>query len=421
MAYSFSKWLTASTAAVVLGLTAGPLAACNNEESPGEPDAGSRDADTSSDAGTDDAATETDAGADATPENQAPSLSALTDQTLEADGTTGELAFTVDDAETPAEQLIVTATSSNAELVPNDATHLLLGGTGANRSLRIVPAPRAHGSATITLTVSDGVLSQSKSFELTVTGHASLYWMTAAGSLWRVEVNGGHPTELSTTINGASSVATDPLARAVYYSQGASIVRTDSEGANPVTVVANGGYPSGLAIDATNRRLYWSDFNGKRVMRAELDGSNPTQIVGDIDSPSALAFDGPRGKTYVLTYNNTRLVRFDTDGSNQETIATGLGGLGVGLAVDSVGEKLYFSTRGNTLHSADLDGSNVAPLVANQTTVHGIAIDASKGHVFWADWLGQKIQRANLADGSGVQEVHASTSRNLGLAWMPAP
>jgi hypothetical protein len=60
--------------------------------------------------------------------------------------------------------------------------------------------------------------------------------------------------------------------------------------------VANGGFPSGLAIDSTNRTLYGSDFNGSRVMSAGLDGSNPTQVVGGINSPSALGFDVPNGK-----------------------------------------------------------------------------------------------------------------------------
>ncbi|MFY0578619.1 SMP-30/gluconolactonase/LRE family protein [Cystobacter fuscus] len=234
-------------------------------------------------------------------------------------------------------------------------------------------------------------------------------------------MNGTNAIALKTGLGGTGSVATDPVTRTLFYSHGSAITRADSDGANPVDIVANGGNPSGLAVDSTNRKLYWSDFNGRRVMRAELDGSNPTQIVGGIDSPSALAFDVPSGKVYVITYNNTRLVRFNLDGTNQETIGSGLGGQGVGPAVDSSGGKVYYSTRGNSIYVANLDGSNATTLVTNQTTVHGIAIDVTAGRLYWADWLAEVLRSANLADGSDIQDVSSGSGRNWGLAWMPAP
>lgn len=356
-----------------------------------------------------------------TPVNDAPTLSSVADQRITAGGSTGGLPFTVGDVETAADGLTVIATSSNTDLVPNDASHLVLGGSGASRTLDVVPFARASGSTTITLSVSDGSDTVSTTFTVDVTGLASLYWMTASGSLWRVDVNGTNAIELKTGISGASAVATDPVTRTVFYSRDSAIVRVDSDGANPVDVVANAGFPSGLAIDSTNRKLYWSDFNGSRVMSAELDGSNPTQVVGGINSPSAIAFDVPNGKVYVITYNNTRLVRFNLDGTSQETLAGSLGGLGVGLAVDSSGGKVYYSTRGNSIYVANLDGSGITTLVSNQNTVHGLAIDATAGRLYWADWLGTRIRSAALADGGDIQDLSSGGARNLGLAWMPAP
>ncbi|AKJ03911.1 uncharacterized protein DUF5050 [Archangium gephyra] len=356
-----------------------------------------------------------------TPVNDTPTLSPVANQSITAGGSTGDLAFTVGDVETAADSLTVTATSSNTGLVPNNPSHLVLGGSGSSRTLNVVPAASTSGSTTITLSVSDGSATTSTTFTVDVTGVASLYWMTAPGSLWRVDVNGTNAIELKTDISGASSVATDPVTRTVFYSQDSAIVRVDSDGANPVDIVANGGYPSGLAVDSTNRKLYWSDFTGQQIMRAELDGSNPTQVVGGIDSPSALALDIPNGKVYVITYNNTSLVRFNLDGTNLETLASKLGGLGVGLAVDSSGGKVYYATRGNSIYVANLDGSNVTPLVINQTTVYGIAIDVTAGRLYWTDWLAGVLRSANLADGSDSQNVNSGSSRNFGLAWMPAP
>ncbi|GHG71171.1 hypothetical protein GCM10012319_16750 [Comamonas sp. KCTC 72670] len=356
-----------------------------------------------------------------TPVNDAPTISPVADQRILAGGTTGELVFTVDDVETAADSLTVTATSSNAELVPNEPSHLVLGGAGSSRTLSVIPIASGIGTTTITLSVSDGTDITSTLFTVDVTQPARLYWVTAANSLWRVDVTGANAMELATDISGASTIATEPVSRTVFYSRGSAIIRADSDGANPVTVVENGGFPSGLAVDSTNGRVYWSDFNGSRVMRAELDGSNPVQVVGGVNSPSAIAFDIPNEKVYVITYNNTRLVRANLDGTDLETLATNLGGLGVGLAVDSSGGKVYYSTRGNSIYVANLDGSDATPLVTNQNTVHGVAIDASAGRLYWADWLGTAIRSANLSDGGDVQDVNSGSARNLGLAWMPAP
>lgn len=351
--------------------------------------------------------------------NDAPTVSVVADQQIAADTSTGDLAFAVGDTETAAESLTVTVTSSNTALVPNDASHLVLGGAGANRTLAVVPATRAHGSTILSITVSDGAASATSTFRLEVVGDACLYWMTATGSLWRVDVDGSDAIELATGVSGASAIATDPVTRSVYYASGSTIVRVDSEGANPVTVVANGGYPSGLAVDATNRKLYWSDFNGKRILRAELDGTAPTSIVSNLDSPSALAIDAPNGKLYVITYNNTKLVRANLDGSSLETLASNLGGQGVGLAIDAAHGALYYATRGNSIYRANLDGTNLTSVVINQNTVHGLALDPIAGRLYWAEWLGQTLRSASL-DGTLLLTVN-TPARNLGLAWMPAP
>ncbi|AFE04335.1 putative lipoprotein [Corallococcus coralloides DSM 2259] len=353
--------------------------------------------------------------------NDVPTLSPVAGQRIPAGSSTGDLVFTVGDVETAADSLTVAATSSNIDLVPNDPANLVFGGSGSSRTLNVVPSASASGSATITLSVSDGSATTSTTFTVDVTAPASLYWTTASGSLWRVDVNGTNAMELKTGLGGTSAIATDPVSRAVFYTRDSAIVRADGDWANPVDVVANGGFPSGLAVDSTNRMLYWSDFNGKRVMRAELDGSNPTQLVGGIDSPSALAVDAPRGKVYVITYNNTVLMRFNLDGTNLETVASGLGGQGVGLAIDSSGGKVYYSTRGGSIYVTNLDGASPTALVTNQSTVHGIAIDVTAGRLYWADWLGTAVRSANLADGGDIQTVNSGGARNLGLAWMPAP
>lgn len=101
------------------------------------------------------------------PPNAIPTISDIANRTINEDATTGAIAFTVGDAETAAGSLAVSVQSSNATLVP--ASRMVLGGTGANRTLTISPAANQFGSAVITVTVTDGSgASASDSFLLTV-------------------------------------------------------------------------------------------------------------------------------------------------------------------------------------------------------------------------------------------------------------
>ena len=99
-----------------------------------------------------------DIGADefvsaAPPANTPPTISSVPNVTIAYNGTSGTISFTVGDAETSANALTVTVTSSDPSLLP--ATGLVLGGSGANRKLNITPTRRKSGTATITLRVTD--------------------------------------------------------------------------------------------------------------------------------------------------------------------------------------------------------------------------------------------------------------------------
>ncbi|HEX9784767.1 MAG TPA: DUF1349 domain-containing protein [Opitutaceae bacterium] len=104
--------------------------------------------------------------------NTAPTISDITNKTVSTGGTTGAIAFTVGDAQTAAGSLTLTRGSSNTTLVPT--ANIVLGGSGANRTVMVTPAANQTGSATITVTVSDGSLTASDSFVLTVGSAPSL-------------------------------------------------------------------------------------------------------------------------------------------------------------------------------------------------------------------------------------------------------
>jgi uncharacterized lipoprotein YbaY len=105
--------------------------------------------------------------------NDAPTISAISDQTTLEDTGTGAIAFTVGDVETAAGSLTVTATSSNVGVLA--AGGIALGGSGAERMITLSPVANASGTSTITVTVTDaGGLTATRSFALTVTAAVEL-------------------------------------------------------------------------------------------------------------------------------------------------------------------------------------------------------------------------------------------------------
>ncbi|MBI3853192.1 MAG: hypothetical protein HY298_23325, partial [Verrucomicrobia bacterium] len=95
-----------------------------------------------------------------------PTISDIPNQTIFMDTSTGPISFTVSDPDTDLNSLTFTTNSSNTLLVP--LSNIVLGGSGANRTVTVTPASGLTGTATITVTVSDGVDSATDTFVLTV-------------------------------------------------------------------------------------------------------------------------------------------------------------------------------------------------------------------------------------------------------------
>lgn len=95
-----------------------------------------------------------------------PSVSNIPDQVASSPCPPLVIPFTVNDAESPAGQLQVTAVSDNPLLLPSSSVALY--GSGADRSLRLEPAPGRTGTANLKLAVSDGANITQTSFRLTV-------------------------------------------------------------------------------------------------------------------------------------------------------------------------------------------------------------------------------------------------------------
>ena len=124
--------------------------------------------------------------------NTPPVISDIASRSILTNTHTGDVPFTVGDAETPATLLTVSGTSGNTTLVPN--ANITFGGSGSNRTVRVTPAANQSGSALITITVSDGVLTASDTFTLTVTNGPAINPPPGTNALishWKFNESGG--------------------------------------------------------------------------------------------------------------------------------------------------------------------------------------------------------------------------------------
>lgn len=155
--------------------------------------------------------------------NDAPSISVIPNQFTDVNTGTSTVPFIVDDVDTAPATLTVSATSSNQSLVPD--ANILLGGTDTSRTVSVSPAAHQLGSATVTVTVSDGLLSSSSAFALTVTGTAQETWTFA---------NFGSANTASGTGAALSDPDNDGLVNFLEYALGGNPALPDAASRSPV-------------------------------------------------------------------------------------------------------------------------------------------------------------------------------------------
>jgi len=98
--------------------------------------------------------------------NDTPTISHIANQRVEPNLSTPAIPFTINDAETASSSLRLTVESSNPGIAPT--ANIVLGGNGSGRTVMVKPASGVTGSSTITITVSDNVLTAATSFQFTV-------------------------------------------------------------------------------------------------------------------------------------------------------------------------------------------------------------------------------------------------------------
>lgn len=224
-------------------------------------------------------------------------------------------------------------------------------------------------------------------------------------------IAGGETTVLKSSVYGAG-IAYDKSSEKIYYSDfedsdtpDGKIWKADIDGENATAIVTGLLDPYGIAIDTENGKIYWGDDNGN-VSRSNLDGTSKEDIVTiDGGGIRAVAIDATNKKLYFYDVQNNNLYRSNLDGSSKSVIISGY--YGYAIAVDEINNKIYFDAQTDNesvsaLYRANLDGSNPTLISDTQSRIYGIAIDVYKKKVYWSERDNYNIIQANL---NGTQKV----------------
>jgi len=137
--------------------------------------------------------------------NTAPVMSVVADRSVDQDTAIGPIEFGITDRESDVGTLTLTAAADSGSVFPADG--LVLGGSGAKRTLTLTPLESATGTSAITLTLKDpDGASLVRTFNVTVNARAASMRGAALTTFAKAE------TDEPTAVNGFtfSQDADDP-------------------------------------------------------------------------------------------------------------------------------------------------------------------------------------------------------------------
>ena len=232
-----------------------------------------------------------------------------------------------------------------------------------------------------------------------------MYWINVkSGTLHRLV--GAEVENLVPSVRNATGLAMDVAGSKLYWTERTSdstgrIRRANLDGTNVQLVKELKSVPHGIALDAAGRKLYWTASSGK-IKRANLNGSGSENVVpGGLESPKGLALDVSGGKVY-WTEMSGRIRRANLDGSNVEDVVAIDSGTPMNLVVFD--DKVYWTQKtGENLGeirfvAMDENSGVVIRNTFTQGFPVGVALDAVENKLYWTTSNGE-IGRSTLGGG----------------------
>ena len=204
----------------------------------------------------------------------------------------------------------------------------------------------------------------------------------------------------------------------IFTDRGASIVRiANLDGTGLQTLIPSAGSNiRGVAIDLDTDDLFYADNGANIIYRTRLDGSGRVAIVSTgLGFPADIALDHTAQKIHWCDRDNNRIERANYDGTGRETLVNTTSPYYLDL--DLTNQKLYWGDfSGGNIFRADLaDGNNGENFVSGLIQTRGVKVDPGGGYVYWCDREAHKVQRRTIGGGviedlyTGLDTPHGMT------------
>jgi len=206
-----------------------------------------------------------------------PTISSISNQSISENGNTGPIAFTIGAGGGSASGLVLSATSSNPALLP--VSGVVFGGSGTDPTVTVTPAVDESGTASITVTVTQGSEIANSTFTVGVNG------LTPVQS-WRQQYFG--TTSNSGTAGDTADPANDGISNLEKFALGLDPTQTDTvpfvsalqDGDFTLTYTRSSAAASELSITcqwATSPNGPWSSSG----VTEQVQSDGPVQTIED--------------------------------------------------------------------------------------------------------------------------------------------
>ncbi len=254
-----------------------------------------------------------------------------------------------------------------------------------------------------------------------------LFWISLNGeALEKSNLDGAGRTTIGTELIYPRDLEIDPVSQKLYWTQVTfstttrGIYRMDLNGENRERV--NDQYVRGVAIDAENQVIYWTNPDNLAIARASLDNPDAvTYLVDELFSDlRTVTIDKATNQLFfVAKHYADFLFRADLEtGENFQVVLSSPVYHPERFQVDTLHQKIYWvNTKDNVqvedetvaIMRANLDGSYPEKLVAYPEVVSpfDLVLDLEQGHIYWTDYGLDHIARATL-DGTEITPLVAS-------------
>ncbi|ETR66634.1 MAG: NHL repeat containing protein, partial [Candidatus Magnetoglobus multicellularis str. Araruama] len=291
--------------------------------------------------------------------NDAPTSTSISSLTLIENQVSSALSFTITDLESNAADLTVTASSSNTSLVDN--SNIVIEGTGSSQTISITPTANEYGTVTITISITDGDLTATTAFMMTINNVLEISSINDQTTLEDIATG-----EISFTLTGVSSGG-----QTADYSFAYSFVESGTTELN---------MPWGIAVDSIGN-IYVTDSFNHRIVVFTSSGTYSYSMGSGSSSSNLGEFNFPRGiyiddsdKIYVADESNNRVQVFTSSFAYDYSIA--VGGLAVEVFVDSNG-KIYVGEDSTGSVKVYTSYGNYDFTISDVNGPTGISVDSS--------------------------------------------